>query len=604
MNGGAAVNRNRILCALIFAVLTFAVTFSDVLGAAENYAEDVLYCHPDGASEKIKIIKIDEKTMNALGDYSQWDRGVYAELIQTLCVSEDIRPAVVGFDILFSDSDGGEADSDFAAECESFGNAVCAFSYVFEKDLVYDRNGELSVTSLKAVDKVVPYFALDEVTLGGFANALTDSDDGVIRKSFLKMEDGGTEEYSFGAVVYERYSELNGFSAEYPATDMNNAFSFRYSSEPSGYENVSLCDVLDGTVPPEAFDDCIVLVGAYAAGMMDAYSVPVSKGSQMYGVEIHANIIQAMLEGKYLISAPRWADSLLCGILAGVLAFVCYALTTGRATAVCMCSAIAKLLAGYVLYGFGISSDVLVFPMFCVIILGFFTAMHYYTANRSRKEIENAFKKYVAPQVVDEIAKSGSYQLMLGGECRDVAVLFVDIRGFTSLSESLQPTQVVEILNSYLELVTETIFRYGGTLDKFIGDSAMAVFNAPFNTEDYVMKAVKAAYDIVNGGEKINEEFREKFGKDVGFGVGVNCGPAVVGNIGCSFRMDYTAIGDTVNVAARLEAAAPSAAIYISKEVLDRISGRVTAEFVGDVSLKGKSHKVTVYSVKDVEKDN
>ena len=226
--------------------------------------------------------------------------------------------------------------------------------------------------------------------------------------------------------------------------------------------------------------------------------------------------------------------------------------------------------------------------------------LHYYRARAAKRSIEKAFSKYVAPQVVAEISKDGSYELKLGGEKRDVAVLFVDIRGFTPLSESLEPEQVVDILNGYLALTTNCIFRHGGTLDKFIGDATMAVFNAPFDTEDYIYKAICTAWDIVQGGNRIEKEFLERYGKHVGFGVGVNCGPAVVGNIGCDFRMDYTAIGDTVNTAARLEANAPRGTVYISEYVYEQVKDRIKVEDVGEIPLKGKSKGVYVYSVTEV----
>jgi adenylate cyclase len=176
----------------------------------------------------------------------------------------------------------------------------------------------------------------------------------------------------------------------------------------------------------------------------------------------------------------------------------------------------------------------------------------------------NAFKKYVAPEIIDEISKSGDFQIKLGGENRDIAVLFVDIRGFTTMSEVLEPEQVVEILNEYLSLTTKSIFDNSGTLDKFVGDATMAVFNSPFDLPDYEFKAVCAAMDIVNGGKALEKTLMEKYGRTVGFGVGVNVGPAVVGNIGCEFRMDFTAIGDTVNTAARLEANAKKGQVLIS----------------------------------------
>jgi len=372
---------------------------------------------------------------------------------------------------------------------------------------------------------------------------------------------------------------------------------FKYSGEPEDYENVSLCDVLDGNVPAEAFDDCIVLVGAYAAGMQDAYFVPVDNTQQMYGVEIHANVIQAIMEKNTLNRIPLWVDAIIAVIIALILVLLCDRLSVAKIVLLCGGIIISKLLIGLLLFNMGYTWNNLVVPVMALLIAVYYIGLHYYKARAARQSIEKAFSKYVAPQVVKEIAKDGTYELKLGGENRNVAVLFVDIRGFTPLSESLEPEQVVDILNNYLELTTSCIFRHGGTLDKFIGDATMAVFNSPFDTEDYVYKAILAAWDIVQGGNKIEKQFVEKYGKHVGFGVGVNCGPAVVGNIGCEFRMDYTAIGDTVNTAARLEANAPRGTVYISDAVYKQVKDRITVEDVGEIPLKGKSKGVFVYSI-------
>lgn len=579
----------------ICAIIVFVCVFFDVLSTSDKYVEDVFYHHASSASNSIRIIKIDEKTMNELGDFSEWDRGVYAQLIDTLCVSEDVRPAVIGFDILFSDTDNGVADEAFAAACRDHGNVVCAFSYVFSKELVTDENGELIVDAMYVQDKVVPYPVLKAATSQGFANALMDNDDGVIRSSFMYYDENGVRVPSFSAAVYEQYSEVTGRTPVYPTED--DILAFRYSGDISDYENVSLSDVLSGKIPAQAFDDCIVLVGAYAAGMMDAYYVPVDRGQQMYGVEIHANVIQAIMENKSLDTVPSWLDAIICTILIMGLMLLCRRLPIIKTIIVCLAAVVIKLLAGFVLFNMGYSANILIFPIAAAAVAVGYVVLHYYIANSAKKQIEKAFSKYVAPQVVNEIAKSGTYELKLGGENRDIAVMFVDIRGFTPLSESLEPEQVVDILNSYLELTSSCVFKYGGTLDKFIGDATMAVFNAPFDTDDYVYKAVLTAWDIARGGDKIEKEMMEKYGKKVGFGVGVNCGPAVVGNIGCDFRMDYTAIGDTVNTAARLEANAPRGNVYISNGVYERLKGRVTVDEVGEIPLKGKSKSVFVYTV-------
>lgn len=581
---------------VVCAVLAFAITYTGVFKSIDKVAEDRLYHHAGNIDSRIKIIKIDDRTMNQMGDFSTWDRGVYADLMETLCVSDEVRPAVIGFDILFSSNKDAENDERFAKACADYGNVVTGFSYVFQKKVVADANGNLVVDGAAVSEKVVPYASLYEVAEVGFVNALTDDDDKIIRSSFIYFdEEDGTRTKSFSSAVYEKYLKAVDQEVMYP-TD-GNGMSFRYSGEVGDYENVSLIDVLNGDVPAEAFDGCIVLVGAYAAGMLDAYFVPVEAGKQMYGVEIHANVIQALLEGKTLTAWPAVVDALVVAIVLFVLALICDRLSVARVVIACMFTAIAKLLVGAMLFSFGISTNVLVIPAMSLLLGVYYIAVHYYKANAAKRSIEKAFSKYVAPQVVNEIAKDGTYELRLGGENRDVAVLFVDIRGFTPLSESLEPEQVVDILNGYLELTTESIFRHGGTLDKFIGDATMAVFNSPFDLEDYVYKAILTAWDIVQGGNRIEEEYFGRYGKHVGFGVGVNCGPAVVGNIGCEFRMDYTAIGDTVNTAARMESNAPKGCVYISEDVYERVKDRIQVEEVGEIPLKGKVKGVFVYSV-------
>lgn len=599
----------KILIYILCAAIAFCGAFFNVLGTADKTVEDMLYHNPGSVDGNIRIIKIDDRTMSELGEYSGWDRSVYADLMEKLCVSEDVRPAVIGFDILFTSDNRDEADARFAELCAEHGNVVAGFSYSFVTKLYNDEQGRLIENNTYVEDKVMPYEQLRAAVDVGFVNAMMnyrESEirkplmDSVIRRSYLRFnEEDGTVAKSFVSTVYEKYMEFLGQEPSYPVD--GNSFGFRYSGGPSDYENVSLIDVLNGSVPAQAFDDCIVLVGAYAAGMMDAYFVPVDRGDQMYGVEIHANAIQAIMDGKTLEGIPAWADGLIAAAITLLLMAICEKLGVAAVILVCAGTALLKLGVGYFLFGAGYSWNNLTAVIMAVLIAAYYTALHYYRAKQAKRSIEKAFSKYVAPQVVSEIAKSGTYELRLGGENRNVAVLFVDIRGFTPLSESLEPEQVVDILNSYLALTTSCIFRHGGTLDKFIGDATMAVFNAPFDTDDYVYKALLAAWDIVQGGNKIEEQFVERYGKHVGFGVGVNCGPAVVGNIGCDFRMDYTAIGDTVNTAARLEANAPRGTVYISGAVYEQVKDRVTVDEVGEIPLKGKSKGVFVYSVTGVK---
>jgi adenylate cyclase len=188
----------------------------------------------------------------------------------------------------------------------------------------------------------------------------------------------------------------------------------------------------------------------------------------------------------------------------------------------------------------------------------------------------------------------------LGGVLRDVTLLFVDIRGFTAFSESNPPEKVVEIVNRYLNLTSSSIQQNGGTIDKYIGDATMAVFNAPNDLHAHALCAVRAAWAMKVGAEPLRKELMRDFGVELQFGIGINTGQAVVGNMGSEFRMDYTVIGDTVNTAARLESNAQRSQILISKEVYDRLGERVKAVSVGELPLKGKSEKLEIFAVNEV----
>lgn len=321
----------------------------------------------------------------------------------------------------------------------------------------------------------------------------------------------------------------------------------------------------------------------------------------MYGVEIHANILQAFMQNRFSVNGNPFLFGLLTGLVCAILHFVFKRTKIWLSTILLIAGVAANLIAGVILNNNGIAISLIYAPLVLIVSYIYCLAIGYILEKLKQKKVLKAFKKYVAPEIVDEISKKGDFHIKLGGENRDIAVLFVDIRGFTTMSEVLEPEQVVEILNSYLALTTEAIFKNKGTLDKFVGDATMAVFNSPFDLDDYEFRAVCAAWDIVQGGIALEGELMERFGRSVGFGVGVNCGPAVVGNIGCDFRMDFTAIGDTVNTAARLEANAKKGQVLISDVLYERVKDRVEVEEVGAIPLKGKSNEVFVYAVTGIK---
>ncbi len=215
---------------------------------------------------------------------------------------------------------------------------------------------------------------------------------------------------------------------------------------------------------------------------------------------------------------------------------------------------------------------------------------------REKEMIKQAFTRYVAREVVEEILKNPE-QIVLTGERRDVTVLFCDIRGFTPLSERLDPEEVVALLNEFYTLMIDTTFQNDGTLDKFLGDAVMAIFGAPIPHKDHSIRAIRTAVAMKAGIEELSKKRIREGKESIAVGIGVSAGEAVAGTVGAENRMEYTVIGDRVNLAARLEAYAEAGQILISQWTYDKVAGRVEARSLGPMKVKGKEEEVEVYEV-------
>ncbi len=580
--------------ALLTVMLVLLCSGTGLLRPIEQATADLLYSHRHTVNNSIKIIAIEEKSEAEYGYFTSWSRKRAAELVEALTTPEG-KPAVIGFDINFIAERDEEGDVAFARAAAAHGNVVTASRAVFSASQEL-QNGQFVTDRMHLDFMEYPYAALREVSSHGFTSTMLDTDN-YVRRSLLGVEAEEGTVYSFAYEVYARYMAQQNLVARKPAVDENGVFGIRYIAAPESYEVYAWNDVVNGVYDPRIFKDAVVLVGAYMPGMQDGFFVPIARGAQMYGVEIHANIVDGLCRGY---SYRMVSEGLLLVINLVLCLAYFYVLRkvspiVGSIIGLALAGgylAIAAFLytRGWYLYPAAFALSVLV--MLAVNVFG-----HYVLEWFSKQQMLREFKKYVAPQVLAQMNRNGELSIKLGGESRDIAVLFVDVRGFTNLSEKLEPEQVVEMLNDYLSVATEAIFANGGTLDKFIGDAAMAVFNAPMDLPDYKVCAVKAALDIVHGVEKINARIREKIGKEIQLGVGVNCGRAVVGNIGCETRMDYTAIGDTVNTAFRLEGKALGGQVVISETMYQSLKERIVAEPLGLMELKGKAEPIQVYSV-------
>jgi len=562
--------------------------------AMEARVSDTLYSQLEGTNRNIKLITVDEETLAEYGTFTEWSREKCAELITLLSRDDDMMPAVIGMDFLFVSEADEAGDNELVEVCRNAGNVIFASNMVYRGNTKQDADGQMYFDSWNVEMVEEPFEELDEVVSAGFANVHIATD-GCVRYTKLTEHYDGTLKESFAYAVYRKYMDTTGRKTELPQSDAKGKFTFFYSGKNGEYAHYSMNDVLNGGIPLSEFKDAIVLVGAYAPGFQDSYMAAIERSVPMYGVEIHANIIQALIQGKTAVAVPIWLYLVVGAVVIGTFFLLAKKQKLVPVLAEAIVLIALHMFIGRLLAKSGYTIPQLYFAVVIFLIMLYFVIEKYLIEKFRRKKVLSTFKKYVAPQIVDKLVKDGNFELKLGGEKRNVAVLFVDIRGFTPMSENLAPEEVVSILNEYLALTTSSVLDNEGTLDKFIGDATMAVFNAPFDLEDYAYKAILTALAIRNGSEKLAERLQEKFGKTISYGIGVNMGDAVVGNIGCEFRMDYTAIGDTVNTAARLESRAEAGEILISEAVYKSVQERIVAEPVGEMELKGKSKAVKVY---------
>lgn len=586
----------RLLLALLPAMLVFLMIYFKPFYTLDAMLCDWLYAQMNGVGDTIKLICIDEKTLAEYGTFTTWSREKSAELIDVLYADSNKSPKVLAFDLIFTGQGDEKADERLTEAAKKVPNLVLATNLLYRGNTVYGESFGPYYEIQNIAGEELPYEALGKTARSGFANAEL-SKDGFVRTTSVKKNVNGQTRYSFSGEIVRTYLGATGENLDCDTLEKEERVQFFYSGKPGEFIHYSMKDVLDGSVRAEEFQDCIVLVGVYAPGMQDAYHNAAKRGQDMYGVEINANIVRAlMLDKTAVVVNPLWVALVVASI---IFLYVYLARIMNLYPALLM-GLWVLLLSGIIgrvlaVRGFLISQ---VYTLLIILLIWAWIIIEKYVFEAvRRRQTLSTFRKYMAPQVIDSLTKDDLFEIKLGGEKRQVAILFVDIRGFTQMSEALNPEQVVQILNRYLSLVTECVFEYGGMLDKFIGDAAMAIFNAPNDQKEYVKKAIQSGLMMQEKGKALGQKLLEQYGKQVDFGVGIHTGEAVVGNIGCEIRMDYTAIGDTVNTASRIEGCSKKGEVLVSEVVYSLVKDDFEMEEKDFVSLKGKAEKVKIYRV-------
>ena len=551
--------------------------------------------------DSIIIVTIDDKSLEQLGRFQSWPRLYHAQVLNVL---KEANARVIVFDILFSET--SPDDERLVMSEKAAGNVILPLTGT---SVNQRRSQSDNIIDYVNIIKPLGILADGAVALG-HANLIPD-EDGIVRRVPVVIRSGDDYEMALSLVSAAKYCQqsqilkfnildnvmlLNNQSI--PLDDIHcmliNYLPAPDTSNPINIESISYVDVLKGKIDPSTFKDKLVVIGVTALGIGDIFWTPM--GKIMSGVEIHAQTIRMVLTGNFLRQAPNSITlvtilifSLLCGIvtlrfrviwavLFVILVFILY------------------VLAAFSLFDQGIILNMIYPP---VALLSTFVGMTLYritSVQREKKEITRIFGRYVPPQVVRKIMSAlDEGELKLGGEQHDTTVMFADIRGFTSMSDKIEPDELVGALNLYLSTVVGVASKYEGMINKFGGDSVMVVWNVPTICREHAFLAVRAAIDTQHAIEDL--QAREPTLPKMFFGIGINTGKVIAGNIGSTDRLEYSVIGDSVNIADRITGIVPGGKVWIGADTYELIKERVIVKQLTPLIVKGKHEPVTIYEV-------
>jgi adenylate cyclase len=566
--------------AVILTGLALAAYALDVLDGPELDTIDARFeIRGDlGAPEDVVLVEIDDVTFGELDRSWPFSRSLHARAIRQL---RRARARVIAYDIQFTEPTVPRQDN---ALIEAVDRATGTTAVV----LATTEVGQGGQTNVFGGDQVVRQAG----ARAGSSNYVNDSD-GVIRRMPYAVE--GLESFAIVAAEEFRGRRL----------PVREGFEWIDYRGPAGtIESVPFSRLLRGRVPRELLRDRIVVIGATAPSLQDVHPTPMGGGAPMSGPEIQANAIATALAGFPLQSAPEWANVALIVLLGMVGPGLALWLGPVRAAVLGLLAAAAFAVAVQLAFNGGLIVSFL-YPLGSL-LLGVVGALAIglVLGAFERERVRDVFSRFVPEPVVDEVLKNAGDDLRLGGERELVTVLFSDVRGFTTFSETRSPETVIEVLNRYLTSMTDVILKHGGTLVTFMGDGIMAVFGAPIPMDDHADRALAAAREMAGPAlDRFNEWLRAS-GHGDGFriGIGLNSGAVMAGNVGSEKRLEFTVIGDTTNTASRIEGMTKGTphSIYVSEStrmmLLHRDPDLVR---VDELEVRGRQAKVVIWTIAD-----
>ena len=617
--------RGAIIGALAAAVICTIAAFDATFFGSEWLLSDAftrLIAKSRKTDPRIVILSIDDDTLRLL-EAQGYGRPPYPRSVYSAVLRELHRAGakIVAFDFLFTEEDINHPDDDREFAITIAQGATILGAQTGRDGITPPRDPRLwSVNGARRQWKaLLPIFKSTgigtirlEATLSTIhtypiadrlANGQSIPSLGVeVAREFLQLPRGGTFNrgaFSFGPIRIPVDADQamtirwNG-KGDIPHTQ------YRFV-EPLLYELAMQEPVPQLEAKRAAFEKAvrgkIVLIGYTAAAMLDMRPNPLS--AQAPGLELHATAIDNIINREFARFAPRILILPLIIIIAALFGAILYRIDSQIASGILAILILALILGiGYFALREGIIVPNVAASSSIALTYIVITATKLLFEQQQTAMLKTTFGHYVSPQILDHVLARPD-KVQLGGERREMTILFSDIRGFTTISEASQPEEVVEMLNEYLTRMVEILFEHGGTLDKFIGDAVMGFWNAPAPDPDHAKHAVACAIEMVSETAKLREKWEAENKPAIRIGVGVNTGDAVVGNIGAEKVFGYTVIGDAVNLASRLEGTNKEfgTEIIVSEFTLERIGDTFNTVYLGEVKVKGKARAVKIYQV-------
>ncbi len=610
---------HRLFATIAIAGVNFLL-FSWIVGSGFLYSwnyrlTDSLYNTENKSSPDIVIVAIDDKSIagkdqGGLGRWQEWDRDIHATVLQNL-VDADAR--AIGVDILFVDqSSNPAADRQLAEVVTKNSNIILASKFDFDREVYLKPldmffGGDESKIAPINIPIEIDNIARRMFVYIPFNEKFYESFDLKMVKKFLGEKTDTLDQISMEEDKYVVTKVKNRLSFDFsrsvapikiPVIDTNLMYT-NYFGQPFSYQTISYVDIHNKTFDPALVKNKIVLLGEMGAtGLHDVQYTPVSRGVEMPGVEIHANTIQTILDGKFLRTQDIRKQMYSIGVINIFTTILFLIVPVLFSTLILVIGTFVFVIMAIVAFNNGLLVNMFYIPLSYVTVYIFAILYKYVIEARGRKYLKSAFSHYVSEQLVEKIINDPDL-LTLGGAKKDISIMFSDLQGFTSLSEKLSPEALVSMLNQYLSDMTGLVFHHRGTLDKYIGDAVMAFWGAPIEDPEHAYHACITSLDMQKQMKIIHERFKRELDIELYVRIGINSGPVIVGNVGSNVRFDYTVIGDNVNLASRLEGANKQyhTFIMVSESTHALVHDRFEFRQLDFIKVKGKTRPVKIYEL-------